>query len=392
MQQIHFIKINIKFHWILILFFVSFSILSSEGKSQKPVLTNNIKTLLNKTLEIPYEKLNTDWFGTIQAEAILWWAKKGYPQGTKYVEGWLNYHIERDNKLTDEEILKSYSGSKARVDRHGVLPFSIYAGTLGVSFPCFILYQQNKNANAKNVCLSVADAILHYSGRDRFGFLAHDDFAYYKFCIPDVGYFSVRGMAVASTLVDKSTSEVFLKNAIFQAKTSIDLFYDKDKNLTRTIYLDQKEPGKTYWCRASGWMIYTLNGLLRHLPKNHKEYQYFTGIYKQIVDGLITYQGPKGGLRVWVDDPGSPEEVTGTAMTAGCIQEAMDKGWIPLNYNDYVQKAWQFINSCVTEDGQVKNAYTGWAVPAENKELRMDQQYMGYVPGMVLLAAAQIIR
>ena len=375
----------------LIILPLFFFLILTDGKSQKPVLTNNIKTLLNKTLEIPYEKLNTDWFGTIQAEALLWWAEKGYPKGTQYVEGWLNYHIEHDNKLTDEDLLKSYSGSKARVDRHGVLPFSIYAGTLGVSFPCFVLYRQTKNENAKNVCLSVADAILHYSGRDRFGFLAHDDFAYYKFCIPDVGYFSVRGMAVASALVDKSTADVFLKNAVFQARTSIDLFFDKEKKLTRTIYLDQKEPGKTYWCRASGWMIYTLNGLLHHLPKTHKDYQYFTGMYKQIADGLITFQGPNGGLRVWVDDPNSPEEVTGTAMTAGCIQEAMDKGWIPNNYNNYVQKAWQFINSCVTEDGQVKNAYTGWAIPAENKELRMDQQFMGYVPGMVLLAAAQII-
>jgi rhamnogalacturonyl hydrolase YesR len=199
-------------------------------------------------------------------------------------------------------------------------------------------------------------------------------------------------MAVASTLVNKSVAEVYLKNAAYQARMAIELFYDKEKNLTRTIYLDQKEPGKTYWCRASGWMIYLLNGLLRHLPKNHKDYQYFTDMYKQIADGLLPWQGPNGGLRVWVDDPDSPEEVTGTAMTAGCIQEAMDKGWIPRNYDNYVQKAWQFINSCVNEDGQVKNAYTGWAIPAENKELRMDQQFMGYVPGMVLLAASQIIK
>ena len=75
----------------------------------------------------------------------------------------------------------------------------------------------------KNVCLTVADAILHYSARDRFGYMAHDDFDYYKWCIPDVGYFSVRGMADASTLVDKHIRSVF-ENAVFQTKTSINLF------------------------------------------------------------------------------------------------------------------------------------------------------------------------
>ncbi len=111
----------------------------------------------------------------------------------QYVEKWLSYHIEHDNKLTDEEYLNTYHGNKARIIREGVLPFSLYAGTLGVSFPCYVLYQQTKNEDARNVCLSVADAILHYSARDRFGYMAHDDFDYFKWCIPDVGYFSVRG-------------------------------------------------------------------------------------------------------------------------------------------------------------------------------------------------------
>jgi rhamnogalacturonyl hydrolase YesR len=272
----------------------------------KPVITANIKALIDLTLKQPFDKLNTDWFGTIQAEAILRWANKGYPDGTRYVEKWLSYHIEHDNKLSDEEYLTTYQGNKARIIRDGVLPFSLYAGTLGVSFPCFVLYQQTKNENAKNVCLSVANAILHYSARDRFGYMAHDDFDYYKWSIPDVGYFSVRGMADASALVDEKTAEVFLKNAVFQTRTSINLFYDPEKKLTRTIYLEQKEPGKTYWSRASGWMAYTLTALLRHLPKDHPDYKYFTDTFCQIADGLAARQGPNGGLHVWVDDPDSP--------------------------------------------------------------------------------------
>ena len=365
---------------------------TTENAPNKPVITANIKALIAKTLEQPVENLNTDWFGTIQAEAILWWVEKGYPEGTQYVENWLNYHIEHDNNLNDEDNLNSYEGPKARVIREGVLPFSLYAGTIGVAFPCFTLYQQTKDANARNVCITVADAILHYSARDRFGYMGHDDFNYSKWCIPDVGYFSVRGMADASALVDESTSKVYLKNAVFQTKTSISLFFDTEKKLTRTIYLEQKEPGKTYWCRASGWMVYTLTALLRHLPKDHPDYKFITETFSQIADGLVARQGTNGGLHVWVDDPSSPEEVTSTAMTAGCIQEAMDKGWIPKNYDVYVQKAWSFISSCVSEDGKVKNAYTAWAIPAENRQLEMDKDYHGFIPGMVIMAAAQILK
>ena len=130
-----------------------------ENETNRPAITSNIKALIARTMEQDYDKLNTDWFGSIQAEAILKWAKKGYPEGTKYVENWLNYHIEHDNKLSDEEYLNTYHGPKARIIREGVLPFSLYAGTIGVSFPCYVLYLQTKNEKAKNVCLTVADAI-----------------------------------------------------------------------------------------------------------------------------------------------------------------------------------------------------------------------------------------
>ncbi len=80
----------------------------------KPVITANIKALIDLTLKQPYDKLNTDWFGTIQAEAILRWAKKGYPEGTQYVEKWLSYHIEHDNKLSDEEYLNTYQWKQSQ--------------------------------------------------------------------------------------------------------------------------------------------------------------------------------------------------------------------------------------------------------------------------------------
>jgi rhamnogalacturonyl hydrolase YesR len=102
-------------------------------------------------------------------------------------------------------------------------------------------------------------------------------------------------------------------------------------------------------------------------------------------------QGPNGGLRVWLDDQTSPEEVTGTAMCISSIHEAMQKGWLNKNYEDFVARGWQYILGSITEEGRVINAYTGWAVPAEKKILRMDEKFRGYVPGIVLVAAAEML-
>jgi len=81
---------------------------TTKNTTNKTAIPTNVKALISKTLEQPFENLNTDWFGTIQAEAILRWADKGYPEGIQYVENWLNYHIDHDNKLTDEENIKTY--------------------------------------------------------------------------------------------------------------------------------------------------------------------------------------------------------------------------------------------------------------------------------------------
>lgn len=364
-----------------------------QGINKKPGMPSNIRALIERSLSQPYQNLNTDWFGTIQAEALLVWSERGFPSGKDYVTNWLRYHIEQDSKSSDSGNPGSYEGPKGRIIRNGPLPVSVYAGTLGVAFPCWRLFKMTGESDAREVCISVADIVLHYSARDRFGYIAHDDNSYCSWCIPDAGYFAVRSLADASELVDQMTGKVYMKDAINQAKMSVMLFYDKDMKLTRTLYnLAERKPGKTYWCRASGWMVYTLNALLRHLDKDSPDYLYFTSVYRDIADGLVKYQGPNGGLRVWVDDKTAPEEVTSTAMTAGCFSEAIEKGWLSKDYEVYVAKAWNFVLSSVSSDGRVKNAYTGWAIPAENRELKIDERDLGFIPGMVMMTAAQILK
>lgn len=356
-------------------------------------LPENLKQMVRNALKAEYKTVNTDWDGTIQIEGLLRFAKRGYGEGLEYSKNWFKYHVEHDDKLTDEEYYKQYDGPKARILREGPLAFVIYSANLGVAFPVYELYRQTNDPIAKRVCFDVADAILHYAARDRFGMLAHDDYNYTEFAIPDTAYWATRSNAIAASLCkDKGVADVYWKQSIYQLNQGIKYFLNKEKGIVHTG-LFKGEPSKTYWCRSQGWLAWAITGLLRHLPKSHPEFKNAADALKIIADGATKYQGKKGGLHVLVNDPNSPEEVTSIAMVIASIKEAMRNGWIPSEYNQLCDKGWEFIKQSVDDKGIVHNAYTGWAVTAEEQKVDlMDQNFRGFVPGILMLAADEMTK
>lgn len=363
------------------------------GKDLPVNLPGNIRKLIANVLAQEYKSVNTDWFGSIQIEGLLHFAKRGFKEGYDYANNWFNYHVAHDRTLTDEEYYKQYEGNRARILRDGPLTFVLYSANLGVAFPVHELYTINKSPVAKTVCMDVADAILHYAARDRFGMLAHDDFNFTDFAIPDTAYWATRANAIAATLcTDRNVAAVYWKQAIYQLEQGIDFFLDKEKNIVRTG-LFKGEPGKTYWCRSQGWLLWAIAGLLRYLPVAHPKFKTFASVMASIAVGIEKYQTRNGALRVLIDDASSPEELTGTCMVLSALKEATRKGWIQNTPENMLQKAWDFVQKCITEDGSVHNVYTGWAVTAEEKKTYlMDERFMGFVPGIVMLAADEMTR
>lgn len=357
-------------------------------------LPDNIRKLIATTMAADYKKVNTDWFGSIQIEGLLRFAKRGYREGYDYALNWFNYHVAHDKTLTDEEYYQQYEGNRARIIREGPLAFALYSANLGVAFPVHELYAINKNEDARTVCITVADAILQYAARDRFGMLAHDDFNFTDFAIPDTAYWATRANAIAASVSsNKEVANMYWKQSIFQLEQGIACFLDKEKGLVRTG-LFKSLPGKTYWCRSQGWLLWAMGGLLRYLPSSHPAFKTTASAMQLIADGLQHYQSPAGAWRVLVDDATTPDEVTGTCMVLSALKEASRKKWIDSKrYEPMLQKAWEYTCSSVDKDGNVHNAYTGWAVPAENKQTHlMDERFMGFVPGIVMLAADEMSR
>jgi len=361
-------------------------------KGLPDALPANIQQLIKNVQLQEYKRVNTDWDGTIQIEGLLRFAKRGYKEGLDFASNWFNYHVEHDNKLTDEEYYKQYDGPRARILRNGPLAFVIYSANLGVSFPVHELYKMNRNANAKQVCIDVADAILHFAGRDRFGMLAHDDFNYINFAIPDTAYWATRANAIAASLSKGDVAKVYWKQSIYQLDQGIRYFFDANKKLVRTG-LFKGEPATTYWCRSQGWLIWAISGLLRYLPQSHPYFKTAAAIMEAVADGAAKYQSKNGGLHVLVDEATSPEEVTGMAMVIASVKEGMRNGWIPKKYDDMCNKAWEFIKKSVDAEGKLHNVYTGWAVPAEEKKTDlMDKNFRGFAVGIIIVAADEMTR
>lgn len=355
-------------------------------------LPENIKTMMSQTLELPFSKVNTDWFGSIQVEGMLRFGRRGYKEGRVFAKDWFNYHLEHDGKLSDKEYYDQYQGHEARILRDGPMTFAIYSAILGLAFPVHEIYLMNKNPVAKRVCFDVADAVLHYAARDRFGMLAHDDYSFTDFAIPDTAYWATRSTAIAASLSSGDVANVYWKQSCYQLEQGIKYFLDREKKIVRTGIF-KGEPGKTYWCRSQGWLLWAIAGALRYLPPSHPQFKVFADDMALIAEGIKKYQSKNGALHVLLDDPSSPEEVTGITMVLSALKEGHRKGWINGDYDEMFSKAWDFIKNSVDKEGNIHNAYTGWAVPAERGDVNnMDRRQVGYARGIIMVAADEMTR
>jgi hypothetical protein len=74
------------------------------------------------------------------------------------------------------------------------------------------------------------------------------------------------------------------------------------------------------------------------------------------------------------------------------IHEAVRRAWLPSSCGSLAERAWSYVKTRITPDGGITGAYTGWAVPAENREIEMDKIRMGWIPGFILSAAAEFAK
>ncbi len=338
-----------------------------------------VGAILERSLGAEPGALNTDWFGTMLVKGMLEWAQRGVPEARAFATRWLEFHL-RSGRLAP------YSGAASRTVRAGGIYITTYAGHFGLAFPCYEMAKQWGDERARRVCIDISKVILHQTKRNHLGMVMHDDGA--EFTIPDVCYFVVTPLMMAAAL-ETEHGAAFRDQAVYQLRSYIDAFLMKETGLAKTI-LYKNGPGKSYWTRASGWLLWAITGVLRYLSPEDPQRQEFVRDLNTLAAGITRVQEAGGGLHVFLNEAGSPLETTGTAMCAMGLHEAIRKRWIADSYRGNVSRAWRFVEDHITSDGQIRQAYTGWAVPAEEGRVIMDSEPMGWIPGFILSTAYEL--
>jgi hypothetical protein len=338
-----------------------------------------VAAIIGRTLKEYPASLNTDWFGTLLMKGMLEWAERGFPETRQFATRWLDFHLSSGR-------LSPYSGPKTRTVSAGGIFITTYCGHFGLAFPCYEMARQLRDERARQVCVDIGKIILHQTRRNQLGMVADNDHA--DFSIPDDCYFVVAPLMIAAAL-DREQGPAFQAQAVYQLRAFIDVFLNKETGLARTI-LEKDTLGKTYWTRASGWLLWAITGVLRFLPPQDPNFPGVARDLNTLAGGMARVQDSGGGLHLFLNEPGSPLETTGTAMCAMGLHEAIRKGWIPRSYRSAVECAWSFVEDHITPEGDIRQAYTGWAVPAEQGIVEMDKHAMGWIPGFVLSTANEL--
>lgn len=332
-----------------------------------------VGVILANTLKRAPETLNTDWFGTLLMHGLLRWSRRGVCDARAYAEAWFDYH-------SHQAKVAKFQGPPSRLVRAAGIPISTYVSHYGLAMPCYEMAIQFKHERARQACIDIAQAIVHQSHRTFYGMVDHDDSA--AFAIPDACYFAITPLMLASDL-DEEHRELFREEAIEQVRRYTDIFFNRRTGLTKTM-LKKDGMGKTYWTRATGWLLWAMTSVLRYLPETDPRRPAMLYDLQVMADGVARVQDPGGGLHVLLDDPTTPLETTGTAMDALGFHEAVRRGWLDRRYDKVIGPAWNFVKKNITDDGQIVHAFTGWAGPAEERRMVMDHQKQEWVPGFIL--------
>ncbi len=338
-----------------------------------------VGAIIANTLQADPAAFNTDWFGTLLVKGMLEWGRKHVPEARGFAARWFDYHA-RSGRIAP------YGGNKSRGIVVGGIPITTYAGHYGLCFPCLEIYRQLRDERARKVCVDIADVILHEAARNRFGLVAHDDFV--DWAIPDTCYFAVSALMAAAE-VDEAGRRVYQKQAVFQLRTYIDTFLVPETGLAKTV-LFRNGLGKTYWTRASGWLLWAMAAVMRGLPSGHPAMDGFVRDLRKLADGMTRVQDATGAMRLYLNDPSSPLETTGTAMAAMGMHEAIRRKWLPASYSGAVDRAWSYVKNNITPEGAIRGAYTPYAIPAERGEVKLETQSKGWIPGFILSTAYEM--
>ncbi len=160
-------------------------------------------------------------------------------------------------------------------------------------------------------------------------------------------------------LYNITKDEMYLNFLMKEFKATTDYLYDKDERL---YYRDQSYMGKNdhgtkvFWSRGNGWVFAGLVNVMKELPAESEEYEYFLGIYKQMAERLIELQTKEGhwAMSLLGEEFYPTPEASGTSFYVYGLAWGINNGVLSeKKYKTSVKKGWNALVSYINDDGML---------------------------------------
>ena len=203
------------------------------------------------------------------------------------------------------------------------------------------------------------------------------------------------GPTVWAKMANITRKKKYLDFMYQEYKATTDYLYDKDEDLyfRDSNYFTRKEDNgaKVFWGRGNGWVFAGLPIIIRELPTNYKQKEYFVTIYKDMAAKIFSLQQPDGSWHASLLDPASypNPEMSATAFFVFGLAWGVNNGYLDkTTYLPAVEKGWKIMVSSVWPDGKV-----GFIQPigADPKAVTREMTEV-YGVGGFLMAGTQIYR
>jgi len=151
--------------------------------------------------------------------------------------------------------------------------------------------------------------------------------------------------------------------------------------------------GPHAWGRGNGFASLGLADALLHLPADAPERPRLLAIFRTHVAALLKVQSEDGSWRQVLDEPGSYQELTSTALFLSTLARGVRLGWLDTSLVPAIDRAWTGILARVAPDGTVRDVCSSTGA-APGKEHYLNRPITNGVDdragAMVLLAALEL--
>lgn len=146
-----------------------------------------------------------------------------------------------------------------------------------------------------------------------------------------------------------------------------------------------------FWSRGNGWVLGGLARVLQYLPKNHPDYGYFLGQYKEMAYKIRRIQMSNGFWSQSLLDPENypQKESSGTGFYVYALTWGINQGILPASaFGKTVEKGWMALQSSVHSDGKL--GYVQEVGDAPTSVTFDDSETYG--TGAFLLAGSELVK